>query len=158
MRQGWHFQVCKLHLDLTIRCVFCWCFEKHPKKVILWVIYRYIYIYAQRPHQGLPFLNTRLYIYICPPPPKIYLFDVWHELIHKIYPLLSCLKWILTWTPIQISHTNNTHEPHTFSYPKWTYCLICITQPLTRHMKEVDTLINNTKWLQRYVDKWMDEK
>ena len=105
--------------------------------------------------------NSYIYIYIYarpPPPPKIYLFDVWHELIHEIYPLLSCLKWILTWTPIQISHTNNTHEPHTFSYPKWTYCLTCITQPLTRHMKEVDIFINNTKWLQRYVEKWMDEK
>ena len=33
-------------------------------------MYIYIYMYAQRPHQGLPFLNTRLYIYIYASPPK----------------------------------------------------------------------------------------
>ena len=38
-------------------------------------IYIYIYIYAQRPHQGLPFLDNRLYIYMLAPPKKTYLLD-----------------------------------------------------------------------------------
>ena len=87
-------------------------FEKKGSRVYLWI----------KDDICITMYMVYAHIFICSPPPKIYLFDVWHELIHEIYPLLSCLKWILTWTPIQISHTNNTHEPHTFSYPKWTYC------------------------------------
>ena len=102
----------------------------------------------------LCFLNlSYIYIYARPPPPRSTFFDVWHELILEINPLLSWLKWIHTWTPIQMAPTNNTHKPHTFSYPNQTFCPICITQPLTRHTKQVDKSINNTKWVQTYVDK-----
>ena len=77
-------------------------------------IHIHIYIYQQY-----------VYIYIyARPPPKIYLFDVWREFIYEINPLLSYLKWIRTWTPIQMAHTNNTHKPHTISYPNQTFCPI----------------------------------
>ena len=116
-----------------------WLNVKDPLVDILW---RYcnlqsIYIYAR-------------------PPPKIYLFDVWREFIYEINPLLSYLKWIHTWTPIQMAHTNNAHKQHTISYPNQTFCPICITLPLTdmaiRFMffhdslwtGIVDKLINNT--------------
>ena len=78
-----------------------------------------------------------LYIYMLAPPPKIYLFDVWREFIYEINPLLSYLKWIRTWTPIQMAHTNNTHKPHTISYPNQTFCPIYITLPLTRYGDQI---------------------
>ncbi len=71
----------------------------------------HIYIYI---HNTYVHIYIYKYIYICSPPPKIYLFDVWHELIHEINPLLSCLKWIHTWTPykwhprtIRINHIHS---------------------------------------------------
>ena len=43
-----------------------------------------------------------------------------------------------------MASTNNTYKPHTTSYPNQIFCPICITLPLTRHVKKMDKLINNT--------------
>ena len=86
-------------------------------------------------------------IYFCsPPPPKIYLFDVWREFIYEINPLLSYLKWIRTWTPIQMAHTNNTHKPHTISYPNQTFCPIYITLPSTRYGDQIYCFFHESLW------------
>ena len=84
------------------------------------------------------YIQMYIYIFIyARPPPKIYLFDVWREFIYEINPLLSYLKWIRTWTPIQMAHTNSTHKPHTISYPNQTFCPIYITLPLTRYGDQI---------------------